>query len=115
MKLPRWLMIGLWTSIVLAVLAAAGWWWVTWPERTAQEFVSLWKQGKGEEAETMLTGDSVTTTHFARAMRRVIEDYNLELEPPSAVDVIRGRRRFTLPLFAEYEVERGRLRQRLLP
>jgi hypothetical protein len=39
MKLPRWLVIGLWTSIVLAVLAAPGWWWVTWPERTANEFV----------------------------------------------------------------------------
>ena len=37
MKLPRWLLIGLWTSIVLSVLAAAGWWWVTWPERTATE------------------------------------------------------------------------------
>ena len=39
MKLPRWLVIGMLTSSVLAVLAAAGWWWVTWPERTAREFV----------------------------------------------------------------------------
>ena len=38
MKLPRWLLIGLWTSIVLAVIGAAGWWWVTWPERTLNEF-----------------------------------------------------------------------------
>ena len=54
MKLPRWLMIGLWTSIVLAVLAAAGWWWVTWPERTGIRFVELISAQNLPEANKML-------------------------------------------------------------
>jgi len=37
MKLPRWLVIAMLTTSVLSVLAAAGCWWVTWPERTARE------------------------------------------------------------------------------
>jgi len=32
MKLPRWLVIAMLTTSVLLPLAAAGWWWVTWPE-----------------------------------------------------------------------------------
>ena len=54
MKLPRWLLIGLWTSIVLSVLAAAGWWWVTWPQRTAREFVELVQAGNIIEAREMI-------------------------------------------------------------
>ena len=41
MKLPRWLMILMLTTSVLVPLAAAGWWWVTWPERTAREYIEL--------------------------------------------------------------------------
>ena len=55
MKLPRWLVIGMLTSSVLAVLAAAGWWWVTWPERTAREFVELMASDKLPEAREMIT------------------------------------------------------------
>ena len=54
MKLPRWLVIGMLTSSVLAVLAAAGWWWVTWPERTAREFFALYQDGEYEQARQML-------------------------------------------------------------
>jgi hypothetical protein len=41
MKLPRWLLWSLLSISVVAALAAAGWWWVTWPERTAREFIEL--------------------------------------------------------------------------
>jgi hypothetical protein len=34
------------TSSMLAVLIFAGWWWVTWPERTARKFVELLGAGK---------------------------------------------------------------------
>ena len=53
MKLPRWLVIGLWTSSVLAVLAAAGWWWVTWPERTAREFIEHGAAGRWYQVGSM--------------------------------------------------------------
>jgi len=54
MKLPRWLVIAMLTTSVLAVLAAAGWCWVTWPERTAREFVELLATDKVEEARAMM-------------------------------------------------------------
>ena len=51
MKLPRWLVILLRTSSGLAVLAAAGWWWVTWPERTAREFLRMIAGKRIEDAD----------------------------------------------------------------
>jgi hypothetical protein len=39
MRLPRWLIVSLLSASVLAVLLAAGWWWVTWPQRTAREVI----------------------------------------------------------------------------
>ena len=41
MRLPRWLVILMLTTSVLSVLAAVDWWWVTWPGRTARQFVGL--------------------------------------------------------------------------
>jgi hypothetical protein len=32
-------MISMLTTCVLSLLAATGWWWVTWPERTVDRFV----------------------------------------------------------------------------
>jgi hypothetical protein len=38
MRLPRWLVVSLLSASVLTVLGAGAWWWVTWPERTANKF-----------------------------------------------------------------------------
>ncbi len=54
MKLPRWLMIAMLTTSVLVPVAAAGCSWVTWPERTAREFVSLLHAEKLKEARDMI-------------------------------------------------------------
>ena len=54
MKLPRWLVIGMWATIVLAPMVASGWWWVTWPERTGWEFIRLLQNGKRDEAREMI-------------------------------------------------------------
>ena len=59
MKLPRWLLIGMWTSSVLAVLAAAGWCWVTWPERTARCFCILMADLQFEEATTICSPPAI--------------------------------------------------------
>ena len=53
MKLPRWLVIGMLTSSVLSALAATGWWWVTWPDRTMREYAELIATGKWDEAHTL--------------------------------------------------------------
>jgi hypothetical protein len=39
MNLPRWLFVSLLSASVIAVFGFGAWWWITWPERTAQEFV----------------------------------------------------------------------------
>src|SRR5262245_58734961 len=39
MKLPRPLLWTMLFSSVASVLVAAGWWWITWPERKAARFV----------------------------------------------------------------------------
>jgi hypothetical protein len=43
---------------VVAALAAAGWWWATWPERTAREFIKLINTEKLTEANRLLSDDS---------------------------------------------------------
>ena len=54
MKLPRWLVIGMLTTCVLAVLAAAGWWWISWPERTVRTFLCLVEERRFEDATQLL-------------------------------------------------------------
>ena len=93
MKLPRWLLIGLWTAIVLGVLAAAGWWWVTWPERTAREFVELVADGKLEVARRRLYLEPdtiVSQVHTISAW----ENTKMEGLPRSAGDMLRRRQKF---------------------
>ena len=97
MKLPRWLMIGLWTSIVLAVLAAAGWWWVTWPERTARKFMYLFQEGQWEEVDRMIRPEPT----FKVTKTKEIEDFvrSLQLEmvcPRKLLDIARARQGFRL-------------------
>src|SRR5262245_43732707 len=54
MKLPRWFVYLLWAWSIQPGLAAATWWWVMWPERTAREFVALAAAGKYEEANKLM-------------------------------------------------------------
>ena len=56
MKLPRWLVIAMLTTSVLAVLAAAGlscWRWVMWPARSARAYWALTQDGRLDEAAQM--------------------------------------------------------------
>jgi hypothetical protein len=64
MKLPRWLVIAMLTTSMLSVLAAAGWWWVTWPERTAREFVGLM-----DDATELEFSDWLDTAEEKQAIR----------------------------------------------
>ena len=57
MKLPRWLVIAMLTTSVLSVLAAAGWWWVTWPERTAREFLDMIATERVDDARKIVQHD----------------------------------------------------------
>ena len=92
MKLPRWLMIGLWTSIVLPVLAAAGWWWVTWPERTAVEFVESLDAKRWEHAKAMVGEwpDRKLAIFFAEATNNELDPMGFVVIPRSMLDLLNG-------------------------
>jgi hypothetical protein len=49
----RFLRFRLRTLLLLPVLFAAGWWWATWPERTARRFVEFLAAGDIEAAKRM--------------------------------------------------------------
>ena len=116
MKLPRWLMIVLWTSSVLAVLAAAGWWWLTWPERTAREFVEwVGKQADGSDERPRRTRSRVwfqDPVGFTPISSWGVPE--LAAKPRSLVDVLLGRQEFLIAAEHEWNewdfaVERGKV------
>ena len=112
MKLPRWLVIGMLTTSVLSVLAAAGWWWVTWPERTAVEWGALMRDGKISEANRMRS-DPDGPPFFVFDDPPPYNYINVHLEPHGLSDLLCARRRFKVPGVWDYHVfvvERGIIR-----
>jgi hypothetical protein len=58
MRLPRWIVVSLLIASVVSVIAVigyGGWWWFTWPERTAREFVELIATKRFDEANRITT------------------------------------------------------------
>ena len=72
MKLPRWLVTSMLSLSALATLAAVGWSWATWPERTASRFIALVSGGNSEAAEDLLTGDSEVSSHWNRITDKLV-------------------------------------------
>jgi hypothetical protein len=60
MKMPRWLLNLLFAAIPIGPAIAAAWWWVTWPERVACEFVELMRAENIGEANRMMKQCGVT-------------------------------------------------------
>src|SRR5438093_4936680 len=113
MKLPRWLVICLLGWSVLAVLATAGSWWVTWPERTAREFAELMAAGKRQEAREMIYMQIPWHPSSAFAFRsKEPADWNpagLVAEPQTFNELISARRSFRLLTGRTLLVERGKV------
>jgi hypothetical protein len=109
MKLPRWLLIGLLTSSVLAVLAASGWWWVTWPERTARGMLDSLAEGRLEDAKMMIVEDPSEPMDWPPRGYDEVDWRLSKLEPlsRSLVDMVQGRQRFGFRIGYQVEVERG--------
>ncbi len=97
-------MIAMLSFSVLAVLAAAGWWWVTWPERTAREFVRLIEDGEDGHWHRLLSVE----------LARIYEDLHymtgggLQPRPQSVLDFCSGRRVFMVGANL-FVVQRGRV------
>src|SRR5262245_30600333 len=99
---PRWLVIGMLTSSVLAVFAAAGCWWVSWPERTAREFLERLSHVTAQEpstqkAEPWMEGPLRSTSEYEQARRflhylaQLRSEANLDPQPRSVMDFIHAR------------------------
>jgi hypothetical protein len=110
MKLPRWLVVTLLTASVLAVFGGGAWWWITWPERTAREFVRLvashdeaaWKAMLGEtdgrRFEVWLWSIKSGPPESWSSVKRV---------PRSLSDLLAGRQFFETPSGWGFLVTRG--------
>jgi hypothetical protein len=112
MKLPRWLMIGMWTSSILAVLAAAGWWWVMWPERTAREFADLMAAQNWEKVRDLIrrSGEGPSTSTWPITAWRSGRKSVQVARARSPLDLILGRQDFKLDgSNVEFAVERGKV------
>lgn len=143
MKLPRWLYFMMFGLILLSPVIAVGLWWITWPERTAQQFVVLLGDARVAEARQMMKDPStmkLTKGHGAKGEVDVMmfEGASNEplicalpeyfavarLKPLSMQDgeLLNGRRRFELAggIFGqmpaiEIVAERGKVHIRWMP
>jgi hypothetical protein len=113
MKPPRSLAIGTLSISALFVLIFTLWWWVTWPERMAQAFVQLMRQGHFHEARQMTTQPAQTSISLILVNDGLRPSYSatsLEAESRSLADLVCGRQRFyTKAAPVRFLVERGRL------
>src|SRR5262245_3647686 len=100
MKLPRWLLMTMLLSSVVSALALGGWWWVTWPERTAREFLSLMSQGTIDDAKAMLAVEPCfrgTQYPIGRDEGSITWQISRCIaQPRTASDILYGRQRFKL-------------------
>jgi hypothetical protein len=104
MKLPRWL---LWTMVacsVVAMLVAAGWWWVTWPERTAREFADVMAEGRAVDLKRMWDADQLSGPNLDRLRillvakdRRTVWRFDALACSRTWLDVLCGRQQFVVP------------------
>jgi hypothetical protein len=108
MRIPRWLVISMLNTSLLAVLAAAGWWWVTWPDRTARQFVELIAAGNLEQAQSMMGPPETIVLFPPRNWSEV------EPESRSVTDLLSGTRKFRTsnPAPFTFTVQRGRIVER---
>jgi hypothetical protein len=65
------------TLLLLPILVAAGWWWLTWPERTAKRFVQLLKDGDLESAKAMIDDPQPSAGFW-----KIAESGKFNFDPP---------------------------------
>jgi hypothetical protein len=99
MKLPRWLVVSLLSISVLALVGAGAWWWVTWPERTAEKFIA-W-MGRERDLEELLRMNWIDSRAQETLLIAAYEEppsvwtqSNLERRPRSLNDMLLGCREF---------------------
>jgi hypothetical protein len=103
------------TASLSGVLGAAGWWWITWPERTAETFVRLMNEKKWEEASKLTVTQADHDWMVFRGFEGIdkAEWRKFEVVPTrrSWSDFLSGRQEFAG--HAPYSVARGKVRLNL--
>jgi hypothetical protein len=111
MKLPKWLVISLFLVSLVSLPSAGIWWWVTWPQRTARDFIDRLAAGERELAKQMF---SLNPTAARR--RELFFQYYVPAdwrraeaipEPRTFPDVVAGRQRFKTVLGWRLAVDFG--------
>jgi hypothetical protein len=97
MKLPRSVVIALWVASALLASNVLGYWWVTWPERTAREFAARISAKKMQEAADLVRLlPGVDLDYVLESATWRCEYTILQYGSRSAVDMLVGRREFQL-------------------
>src|SRR5262245_22254977 len=105
MKLPRWLVVSLLSVSLLAAFGLellGGWLWVTWPERTAREFVEVMGSMRYEELPRFFNHKWLESSEWDNVVGSPSEGlrvhartyYTLEEKPFTAVDYVCGNRQY---------------------
>lgn len=109
MKLPRWLVVCMLATSVLAVVCAVVWWWVTWPERTAREFVARIEAGNFQAAAQMTRDGQWSAATSGIDLTSFLQT-QLIFETRSPRDVLDGQVRFRVGSAPyQFAAERGRI------
>jgi len=113
----RWFQFSLRTLLTLPLLFAVGWWWVTWPRRTAERYRMAMTEGISQEARGFLSSPRVY--EFGPNMLFLEEDFRNALrdrvtpQPRSVTDLLLSRQYFEVPgMYSEvkgFTVSRGKV------
>jgi hypothetical protein len=101
-----WFQFSLRTLLSLPLLFAVGWWWVTWPGRTAERYRKAMIEGTPQEARSFLSSPRVY--EFGPNMLFLEDDFRNALRdrvtphPRSVTDLLLSRQYFEVPgLYSE--------------
>jgi hypothetical protein len=87
--MPRWLIATLLTVSALVPLCACAW-WIIWPRRTAEHFISLVREARFDEANQMLSNTGASPRLMGHWMAETFQS-DPEFRPRSLTDLILGR------------------------
>jgi hypothetical protein len=101
MKLPRWAVVSMLMACPLAILGVGVRWWITWPERTARNFIEAINSEDLTGARNVLTAQTfsleMTLRPLAPDETHRGEPWSIEPMPRSLGDILTGRQEFSKP------------------
>jgi hypothetical protein len=100
---------------VFIVLGAAVWWWISWPERTARDFVDLFATGHFDDAAELLSpkpqGSFFVIVDVRAGQERPLwMNSSLHAKPRTFLDVVHARQDFEMRgMGSEFRAEKNKI------